>query len=588
MKTRSSCIASPCCARLLVWNIHTVGISPRRITSRKHSKIMNWFSHAHSGYWKSLAVFAGLTAICAPSLAELTPAGTPLPVTATLTYEDDGTEYAVTQSLYAAVGRVTKVELALPVFHDDVGSERTYPVTVRNAGNGPGTIRVGANSSYGWTVQMVADANQNGVRDPDENTEVKSLPNIAAEQNMKCLMVVKPTSANLPSGAQGTIWVEAADTESEASLVKSPFVSTYTVPLMSRFSFQTGSRLRSSPIVANDLVVTGSDDGVVWAVFANGPEAGTLAWRFPIDRSLGAPIVGRVAFDGEGFFFTAGSVAYNIDANGNLLWSSQVGTTGDKETESMPLITGDTVTLAGADGRIRRLNKQTGEVLEVSRPLGTGPLGTPALPGTGELWLGGSDGTMYALSNGGGYSVFASYHISNAGKSATPFVDNRSGSVLTVSAEGNVYSLSHRGQKTVWGPVALGSSVTAAPWVDVPKGIAYFAGTDNTIHALYTANGAVVPGYPVVLPGPGGFVGGPVVDPLPDGNRVLFVANTAGRIFALNTAEPYRYRMFDAGLAGSQFVGSPALSGASLDDVVVTACTNGMIYGFSVREAAAL
>jgi outer membrane protein assembly factor BamB len=69
---------------------------------------------------------------------------------------------------------------------------------------------------------------------------------------------------------------------------------------------------------------------------------------------------------------------------------------------------------------------------------------------------------------------------------------------------------------------------------------------------------------------------------------VLFAANNAGRLYAVDAANPSVWAMFDTGNSQSRFLGSPAVSGTGDDDVVVAACTDGSLYAFRLADAANL
>jgi outer membrane protein assembly factor BamB len=345
--------------------------------------------------------------------------------------------------------------------------------------------------------------------------------------------------------------------------------------------------MTSSPIVRNGLAVTGSEAGVLYAVRAQGDAAGALAWRYPETGSLGAPIRGRVAADATGLYFTANDgILHKIDANGQPLWQSRVVPAGT-DTEAMPIVTDDAVTLACGDGRVRRIDKQTGSILAASPTVGLGTLSTPSMPRDGDLWLGGSDGRLYNMDVDHGFTVMSAHSISNQPMSATPFVDARSGVVMSVSGEGDVFAMRVRSDQIVWGPKSLGSPVKGSPWVDSNAGIAYFATTSGTLHALRVTDGAPVAGYPVQLTTTGGFVGAPVVLPLPNGQTTVFLGSTSGTFFAVNAANPGRVARFETGDPTVQFAGAPALSGPTMDDIIVVAGTNGRLYGFRVRDAVA-
>jgi outer membrane protein assembly factor BamB len=81
-----------------------------------------------------------------------------------------------------------------------------------------------------------------------------------------------------------------------------------------RWSFETGASVRSSPAVAtggdNDVVVFGSDDGVVHALVDEGTEPSVL-WTFTADSAIGRSSP-SIDFDGNVYIGTEGGRIYSI------------------------------------------------------------------------------------------------------------------------------------------------------------------------------------------------------------------------------------------------------------------------------------
>lgn len=528
-----------------------------------------------------------LLCVCPAAFSGGTPAGTVLRSTAVVGYVDGSAPATVTTTSLVTVSRSAGCRVALERAVDDFTTQRALKVTVTNIGNDAAILNVGVSASYGWAAKLVADSNGDGVWQPAEASAVSSVGPLDPDESRSLFVLVSPNTSVLKRHQQGTIWVTVADSVETSAASKSALTANYQKPLIPRFVFRAESALAASPTVVNGLAVCGSEGGVLYAVYVNGANAGALAWRYPESGSLGAPIRARVSSDGTTFCVAAGNIVARLAADGREMWRTTVGPTG-KGIEAMPLFSPDGIVVACGDGKVRRLDPADGAVLSVSPPLGTGALSTPSMPGTGELWVGGADGSVYDLKTGTSrdeYSVLSSHTISGQAVSATPFVDIRAQRVVTVSAEGSVYAMQLRTGQTLWGPVALGSPVRSAPWVDSRGSVVYLAGTDNTLHALRASDGAPVDGYPMLFEGEGGFASTPVVVPRGDGRRVLFAANDAGRLYAVDAANPAVWAMFDTGNSQSRFLGSPAVSGTSDDDVVVAACTDGGLYAFRLAEA---
>lgn len=141
-----------------------------------------------------------------PALALGTPAGTNITNTATVKYKDvNGNNLTATSNTVSTiVSQVAAVDISpnnsATASPGDVVS---YPHTITNNGNGSDTIDLSFVSSQGWTVQVFADTNGNGVVDVGESlltdTDSDSTPDtgsLAANGTFK--IVVRVT---VPGGA---------------------------------------------------------------------------------------------------------------------------------------------------------------------------------------------------------------------------------------------------------------------------------------------------------------------------------------------------------------------------------------------------
>ena len=141
-----------------------------------------------------------------PALALGTPAGTNITNTATVQYKDvNGNDLTATSNTVSTiVSQVAAVDISpnnsATASPGDVVS---YPHTITNNGNGNDTIDLSFVSSQGWTVQVFADTNGNGVVDVGEplltDTDSDSTPDtgsLAANGTFK--IVVRVT---VPGGA---------------------------------------------------------------------------------------------------------------------------------------------------------------------------------------------------------------------------------------------------------------------------------------------------------------------------------------------------------------------------------------------------
>jgi outer membrane protein assembly factor BamB len=535
--------------------------------------------------WGGKTLPLALFAMTASAMAASVPAGTVLTTRAEAIYTDGGPRIVQSAPMSVTVEKAAVATVTLDQAPAVVRGTQPYRCTITNAGNYAGGIVVYVTKSSNTDATLVYDTNEDGVWQRSETTTVLSQPPMPPDDPLKCFLLLKAKAGTL-AGDQGgaVVFVSPKDDPlREASAeVDVTFADRALAPA---FTFQASEPLNSSPTIRDGVALVGSEGGTVYAVQTQGAAAGSLLWRYPVSGGVGAPIRGRVAVDASGYYFTANNgKAYHLDRNGGLVWETQAADAG-ASMEAMPLVDATSVLLACGDGHIRVLDKQTGAVLGTSAALGTGALTTPAAPRPGELWVGASDGNLYNVNVAQGFTVLSARKLGDAPLLATPFVDVRSGLVMSVTPDGNVYAMRLHSDQTLWGPVSLGCAVQGSPWVDSAAGIAYFAATDGTLHALRVMDGAPMTRYPAQITDAGGFQGSPVVDPLPGGASVAFVGSDAGKLYAVTAQDPTQRIAFDAKDAGVRFLGSPALSGAKLDDLVVVSGSNGALYGFVAGDA---
>lgn len=533
------------------------------------------------------ALLASLLSAAVPLLLSLpagalTPAGAKLSTTAQVQYHDGMTRTSTSKLVVVTVGAKSGAAVTLPVAAATVSGTQAFPCILTNTGNSVADIRMAVTMTANTDAWIVRDAHGDGVWRGDDEPEIRSVPGVAPGASVPCFLVVQPrTSAR--EGAVGGVTVFAASTAVADYQSFARFTPTFAAPgLRPAFAFEAPEPITSSPIVRNGMAFVGTQSGVLYAVSVAGDTAGKVVWRFPATGSLGAPIRGRVAPDGDTYYVAADNgMLYKLDAKGQPLWKTVVSTHPGPMV-AMPILHESGVTLACGDGRVRRIDGKTGEVLSVSYPVGDNGLGTPSMPSRDELWVGGSDGNLYNMKADQAFTILAAHPISDGPVSTTPFVDSRTSLVVAVSSEGNVYAMRLRTSEMVWGPVSLGSPVKGSPFVNTDSGTIYVTTADGALHALRITDGIEVEGYPVRLSQADGPASSPVVVPL--GSRAtIFVGGTAGRFYAVNANTPARMVWFDAGDRAARFSATPALSGPSMDDLVV-ATAGRSLYGFLVRE----
>jgi outer membrane protein assembly factor BamB len=166
--------------------------------------------------------------------------------------------------------------------------------------------------------------------------------------------------------------------------------------------FATGGKVRSSPVVAGELVLVGSEDGHLYAIDRT---SGQERWRY---HTRGA-VTSTAAVAGSRAFVVGGGGslhALELDS-GRLLWTLSTGEPEIYEQRpgeprnwdfyaSSPVIAGDTIVIGGADGVVYAVDVADGTP-RWKRAIG-GPIrSTPAIS-TGSVYAGTMRGVLVALS----------------------------------------------------------------------------------------------------------------------------------------------------------------------------------------------
>lgn len=126
-----------------------------------------------------------------------------------------------------------------------------------------------------------------------------------------------------------------------------------------KWKYQTGGKVFSSPVVAGDIVITGSCDSTLYAL---NKHTGTLIWKF----KTGGEIRSTVAIANKlVFFFCTDGFFYALDLlTGNRKW--QFGTSGEKfyDTwdyfQSSPAVSKGVVYFGAGDGYVYALKAEDG------------------------------------------------------------------------------------------------------------------------------------------------------------------------------------------------------------------------------------
>ncbi|SNR43270.1 outer membrane protein assembly factor BamB family protein [Halorubrum vacuolatum] len=203
------------------------------------------------------------------------------------------------------------------------------------------------------------------------------------------------------------------------------------------WTFQTNSRIFSSPTVVDGTVYIGSNDNNIYALDT---ETGEEQWRFNAGssvRSSPAVVDGIVYVGSDDSTFGAAGNVYALDAsNGSEIWSFEEGAT----VQSSPTVANGTVYFGRSDDNVYALDAATGQ----------------------KEWFFETDGAVIS----------------------SPTVLD--GTVYIGSEDNSIYALDADDGNKKW-ELATGDSVRSSPTVE--DGIVYVGSDDNNVYALDAETG---------------------------------------------------------------------------------------------------
>jgi outer membrane protein assembly factor BamB len=274
------------------------------------------------------------------------------------------------------------------------------------------------------------------------------------------------------------------------------------------WEFGTSSPLYSTPLAVENLVVFGSESGVLHAVDRNG----RTRWQF---QTASSGIFAHPQTDGTLIFFGAtNQTFYAVDLNGQLRWKF---ITRDR-IKSDPMVADGVVYLSSYDGHVYALSAESGKK-QWQFPADAAKGGeakadaasTPTLsPGSfsyaqpviseGVLYIGNLDGNMYALNVADGSLKW----VFKAGEGITSTAWVEKGTVYFGSKDDQVYAIdAATGVKVKW-KFKTGGDVLSSP--RIVDGVLFIGSNDGNLYALdpdsgkekchFTAKGPVI-AYPV-------------------------------------------------------------------------------------------
>lgn len=195
-----------------------------------------------------------------------------------------------------------------------------------------------------------------------------------------------------------------------------------------RWTADIGGSTSSTPAVAGDRVIVGSNDGHVYAFSASG---GTESWKV----ATGGPVLAPpVVADGVVYVGSRGRVVVALDAvSGAELWRSEVGA----PVHGAVAVAADRVFVGTTTGTVLALRRDDGSPLSTSTIVGRVD-GAPAVVGDGAgVVVGANDGRIVQLDGDLG-RVLGEYRTGGPVLSSPRVVG---GAIYVGSDDGSVYRL---------------------------------------------------------------------------------------------------------------------------------------------------
>lgn len=302
------------------------------------------------------------------------------------------------------------------------------------------------------------------------------------------------------------------------------------------WTFRTGGAIKSSPVVHDDLVFTGSTDGFLYAVRL---DDGKQSWAFQADGPIEAP---PLYDSGSVFVSSVKGTLYSLDARtGGLNW---IYRTGDRIVGSANSIHhGDNHYLvAGShDNFLYCLDMKTGAVIwtyETESYIN----GTPSVDGDTVIF-GGCDGLCHIVSARTGQSVAAI----EAGSYVAGSIAVKNGLAVFGNYDGELIGVDIPGTQIRW---RFGGDDTG-PFMSSPairNNLVIAGSQDNRIYCIAAATGRKVWDFATR----GKVNGSPIA-----GERTVVAASTDGWVYCLALAGGQEVWSYEIGAALS---GSPAFA----------------------------
>jgi outer membrane protein assembly factor BamB len=288
-----------------------------------------------------------------------------------------------------------------------------------------------------------------------------------------------PVGGSSPAVASGVVYVGSFDGNVYA------FNATNGVKL---WSYPAGDLVSSSPAVADGIVYIGLSDGNLVAL--NG-STGEEVWKHHTIGGVGSPIVqDGVVFAVSSVFipiFTFNSDVYALNAtNGKNLWDYNIN-----NSAAFPTLVDETL-YVGVGSNVSALSSVNGSLLwsnSLVKQTGLGALLKPTAVLDNVLYIGSSDGGVYALNTNNGGKIW-NQSLGNLSESSpgvvngvtSPAVVN--GVVYIASNDGNLYALNATNGDVLWNYTISDRDHAVQSSPVVANGVVYIGSGAHNVYAF--------------------------------------------------------------------------------------------------------
>lgn len=335
--------------------------------------------------------------------------------------------------------------------------------------------------------------------------------------------------------------------------------STNVARLTSAWTFPTGSRINSSPVVTNGVVYVGSEDATLYALRASSGELLWLAGGLGSIDSSPAVDAGMVYIgsdNGHLYVFNAAGCGRG-QLSCSPLWTADTG----QGTESSPVVANGIVYLGSGDGKLYAFNAAgCGGGQRSCSPLWTAPTAgmihtSPAVAGN-HVYVGSSDGKLYAFNAITGKQLWTTTlwtTTTGADNGASPTVAR--GVVYIGSNNGTLYALDTSTGKHLWMAVT-GNYIDTAP--AVARGIVYLGSGNHNLYA-YSTSGC---GQAVCFPLWSAMTGAAIDSSPTVANGVVYIGSADRNLYAFKASGcgQHQCSWLWKGLTGDQVESSPLVA----------------------------